>query len=94
MAHKLMHGIGDLNPDIWFDKMPGGHMTRASADPLNIRPRIGNTDIRKCFFGTRVVKHWNKLPHAVKCISSPARFKTALRAWMKGVPPEPLNGED
>jgi hypothetical protein len=73
--------------------MPGGHVTRASADPLNIRPRFANTDIRKQFFSTRVVNHWNILPRTVKCISSPEKFKKALRNWMRGVPPELPNGE-
>jgi hypothetical protein len=94
MAHKLLHGIGDLNPDIWFDKMPVNHVTRAGADPLNLKPRLSNTDIRKYFFSTRVVKYWNNLPHSVKCISSPAKFKMALRNWTRGVPLELQHGDE
>jgi Reverse transcriptase (RNA-dependent DNA polymerase)/Endonuclease-reverse transcriptase len=90
MAHKIMHGNGDLNPDLWFDKMPVGQVTRASADPLNIRPRAGNLELRKNFFSIRVVKQWNSIPSHVKSLSSPEKFKMELRKWMKTAPREQL----
>jgi hypothetical protein len=86
MAHKIMHGNGDLNPDVWFDKMPVGQVNRASADPLNIRPRNGNLELRKNFFSIRVVKQWNNVPSHVKSLSSPKKFKMELRKWMKAAP--------
>jgi ribonucleases P/MRP protein subunit RPP40 len=89
MAHKILYGVGDINPDIWFDKMPEGHVTRASADPLKIRPRNGTLDLRKNFFSIRVVKIWNKVPCNVKSLSSPKKFKLALRKWMASAPNEP-----
>jgi hypothetical protein len=85
MAHKLLHGVGDFEPDIWFDKIPLGQVTRANADPLNIRPQKGNLDLRKHFFSNRVINEWNKLPFDVKSICSPNKFKIALRKWRKGV---------
>jgi ribonucleases P/MRP protein subunit RPP40 len=91
MAHKILHGIGDLNPDDWFDKMPDGHGTRASADPLNLRPRNDTLDLRKNFFSIRVVEVWNKIPSHVKSLSSPEKFKLALKKWMAGVPAELQN---
>jgi hypothetical protein len=64
-------------------------VTRASADPLNIRIRNGILDLRKNFFSIRVVKMWNKVPCHVKSLSSPEKFKTALRKWMPSAPGEP-----
>jgi hypothetical protein len=88
MAHKILHGVGDMDPELWFDKMPEGHVTRASADPLNIRPRNGTLDLRKNFFSIRVVKTWNKIPCHVKSLPSPEKFKMALRKWMASAPRE------
>jgi hypothetical protein len=88
MVHKVMHGYGDLNPDIWFDKMPVGHVPRASADPLNIRARNGNLELRKNFFSIRVVKLWNNVPvpSHVKSLSSAEKFKREQRKWMATAP--------
>jgi CRISPR/Cas system CMR-associated protein Cmr1 (group 7 of RAMP superfamily) len=86
MVHKIMHGNGDLNPDIWFDRMPVGHITRASADPLNIRARNANLELRKNFFSIRIVKQWNNVPSHVKSLSSPEKFKHELRKWMAAAP--------
>jgi hypothetical protein len=87
MAHKLLHGVGELDSNLWFDKMPVGQVTRTSMDPINIRSRNGTLDFKKQFFSTRVIKFWNKIPVPcdVKSISSPEKFKTALRKWKRGV---------
>jgi hypothetical protein len=86
MVHKIVHGNGDLNPDNWFDRMPVGHVTRASADPLNIRARNANLELRKNFFSIRIVKQWNNVPSHVKSLSSPEKFKRELRKWMAAAP--------
>jgi hypothetical protein len=32
MMHKIVHGVGDINVDQWFDTFDGRRVTRAGAD--------------------------------------------------------------
>jgi hypothetical protein len=82
--HKLIHGYGDIDTDGWFDKNVGAAVTRARADPLNVISKNGNLELRRNFFTLRVVKDWNKVPHDIKNISVPGKFKSALRQWQAG----------
>jgi hypothetical protein len=82
--HKLIHGYGDLNIDGWFDKNVGTAVTRARAVPLNVISKNGNLELRQNFFTLRVVKDWNKVPHEIKNLSVPGKFKSALRQWQAG----------
>jgi hypothetical protein len=82
--HKLIHGYGDIDTDAWFDKNVGAAMTRARADPLNVLSKNGNLELRRNFFTLRVVKDWNKVPHDIKNISVPGKFKSELRKWQAG----------
>jgi hypothetical protein len=32
-VHKIVHGVGDLDSNVWFEKLAGNTITRARADP-------------------------------------------------------------
>jgi hypothetical protein len=84
--HKLIHGYGDIDTDGWFDKNVGAAVTRARADPLNVLSKNGNLELRRNFFTLRVpvVKDWKKVPHDIKNISVPGKFKSELKQWQAG----------
>jgi hypothetical protein len=75
MVHKIVHGHGDLDMDHWFEKFTGDRLTRAASDPLNIKAKGGRLDIRTGFFSNRVVSTWNEIPHDVKKVPDPKKFK-------------------
>jgi hypothetical protein len=77
--HKIVHGVGDLDSDHWFDSVIGRRVTRAGADPLNVRARTGNLELRKGLFSNRVVQDWNSVPSEIKNIVVPGKFKAAYR---------------
>jgi len=45
---------------------------------LNLKENRFRLDIRRTFFTTRVVKHWNKVPREVVDVTSPETFKVRL----------------
>jgi hypothetical protein len=83
-VHKIIHGYGDLNADVWFDKTTGGAVTRARSDPLNLKCRAGNLELRKNFFSNRVIADWNAVPAEIKNIAITGKFKQALQRWQDG----------
>jgi Reverse transcriptase (RNA-dependent DNA polymerase)/Endonuclease-reverse transcriptase len=85
MMHKLVHGIGDIDRSTWFENLTGNNMTRARADPLNVKCKHGTLEIRKNFFSNRIVKGWNEIPAEIKNISTPGKFKQALLRWQRGI---------
>jgi hypothetical protein len=82
--HKIVHGVGDLDCSEWFEKLTGNTMTRARADPLNLKCKTGMLELRKNFFSNRVIKDWNAIPADIKQILIPGKFKLALRKWQEG----------
>jgi hypothetical protein len=82
--HKLVHGIGDVDTESWFEKNVGGTVTRARSDPLNVLSKNGTLELRRNFFTLRVVKDWNAVPFDIKNIPIPGKFKQALRRWQDG----------
>jgi hypothetical protein len=64
--HKIMHGVGDIDSNEWFAKITGSAVTRARADPLNIKCSNGNFELRGNFFSNRVIKDWNAVPTNIK----------------------------
>jgi hypothetical protein len=83
-VHKIVHEVGDLDSSVWFEKLAGNTVTRARADPLNIKCNTGRLELRKNFFSNRVVNDWNAIPADVKQILIPGKFKLALRKWQGG----------
>jgi hypothetical protein len=79
MMHKIIHGVGDLNVNHWFDTFDGRRVTRAGADPLNVRARTGNLELRRGFFSNRVAQDWNNVPSDLKNIVVTGKFRAAYR---------------
>jgi hypothetical protein len=56
-----------MKSETWFkiasDKE---RVTRAAADPLNLRIPAPRLEVRKNFFSQRVPESWNKIPPALK----------------------------
>jgi hypothetical protein len=44
-----------------FDPVQNFHATKAVADPLNVKPRPANLELRRGFFSYRAAKDWNKI---------------------------------
>ena len=59
-----------------------GGLTRLTEDPLNLRPKNSNTDIRRKFWSQRVIRPWNELPREVKHAGSINAFKQLYDAYM------------
>ena len=58
----------------------GERSTRAAADPLNLRVPRARLELRKNFFTTRVVEHWNRVPGAIKNADTTDAFKRHYKA--------------
>jgi hypothetical protein len=46
--HKLVHGIGDVDIECWFEKSVG------TTDPLNVKSKNGTLELRRNFFTMRI----------------------------------------
>jgi hypothetical protein len=79
LMHKIVHGVGNLDIGHWFDTFEGRRATRAGADPLNVRARTGNLELRKGFFSNRVAQDWNNVPSDLKNILVTGNFRAAYR---------------
>jgi hypothetical protein len=77
--NKMAHGIGDFNISELFDPVQNFHATRAVANPLNVKPRPANLELRRGFFSHQAAKDWNKIPTNVKNLSVAGSFKVAYR---------------
>jgi hypothetical protein len=78
LVHKIMHREGNLDPATWFERTEqtvGGHATRSTIDPLNIKVRKGRLDVRRNFFSMRVIEDWNRIPADLKANKGAAKFK-------------------
>jgi hypothetical protein len=73
--HKMAHGVGDFALHELFDNMPGRQITRAGADPLNVRPRDAHLELRRNFFSYRAALDWNNIPANIKCLPVTGSFK-------------------
>ena len=76
-TYKTVHGLNQLNKDKFFDFVAEKHSrnTRLAEDPLNLRQKSSNTEIRKQFWSQRVVGPWNNLPTEIKHAGSLDSFK-------------------
>ena len=76
MMHKIVHGKAELDPNTWFKPARGGgRVTRAAADPLNVRVAAGRLELRRNFFSVKATVYWNEIPSDIKNISSSDAFK-------------------
>ena len=50
LMHKIMHGIGGLDHDVWFEKASESvRVTRVAADGLNVKVKNGRLEFRRNF---------------------------------------------
>ena len=60
LMHKIMHGIGGLDHDVWFEKASESvRVTRVAADGLNVKVKNGGLELRRNFFSVRASSQWN-----------------------------------
>jgi hypothetical protein len=77
--NKMAHSVGDFGLGELLDPVQNFHATRAGADPLNVKPRPANLELRRGFFGYRSAADWNKIPATIKNIKVASSFKEAYR---------------
>ena len=65
---KIVHEIDKVDRRVWFEFVEdrGERVTRLSVDPLNIKSKLSNTELRTRFFSNRIVQQWNDLPKEIK----------------------------
>ena len=79
LMHKIMHGIGGLDHDVWFEKASESvRVTRVAADGLNVKVKNGGLELRRNFFSVRASSQWNAVPD----------IKRMKRAYMRHRAPE------
>ena len=86
MMHKIMHGIGGLNHETWFEKASDSvRVTRVTADSLNVKVKNGKLDLRRRldlrrnFFSVRASSQWNTVPADIKRMMPVHLFKKAYK---------------
>jgi hypothetical protein len=80
MVRKIMHEENGLDLRTWFEKAEtasGGQVTRSATEPLNLKVRAGRLEVRRSFFIMRMIEDWNRIPAAVKSMTSGYKFKAA-----------------
>ena len=78
LVHSLMHGLGNINVDDWFQRADtSARTTRVTSGALNVRPKYGRLEVRKHSFTVRTTSSWNNVPRDLKQKTSANSFKTA-----------------
>ena len=78
LVHKILHQQAELDPNVWFELATGGpRVTRAAADPLNVRVVAGRLELRRNFFSIRTIEPWNCVPSGLKSVEKSVIFKKA-----------------
>ena len=75
MVHKIMHRMGGLEPETWFERADVQRNTRSAAEPMGIKKVFGRTELRKNFFSGRVIDPWNGIPPDLKATAKTETFK-------------------
>ena len=55
-----------------------GRVTRANAEPMNIKTTRSRLEIRRNNFSARAVGEWNRLSNEAKCVDNVNIFKNAI----------------
>ena len=55
-----------------------GRVTRANAEPMNIKTTRSRLEIRRNNFSARAVGEWNRLSNEEKCVDNVNIFKNAI----------------
>jgi hypothetical protein len=74
-VHRILVGSDKVKSETWF-KMASDveRVTRAAVDPLNLRIPAPRLEVRKNFFSQRVPESWNKIPQALKQVTTAKAF--------------------
>ncbi len=79
-VQKLVRSPYNVKSDTWFKMASDGErVTRAAADPLNLRIPAPRLEVRKNFFSQRVPEDWNRIPPMVKNAETVKAFRNAYR---------------
>jgi len=79
-VHRILSGKDRVKSDTWFKMASDGErVTRAAADPLNLRIPAPRLEVRKNFFSQRVPEDWNRIPPVVKNAETVKAFRNAYR---------------
>ena len=82
---RILHGIDRVNSDGWFAMQSDSErVTRAAADPFNMRPLNARLEIRRNFFTQRVTEKWNLVPANLKTLKTVNSFKNSYRRHRRG----------
>ena len=87
---KIIHSFDNVDRSTWFEFVEEreGRTTRLSEDPLNLKTKRINTEIRRNFFSNRVINSWNKIPSTIKNAKTVASFKRQYTELMLQQPRE------
>ena len=79
-VHRILVGKDKVKSETWF-KMASDieRVTRAAADPLNLRIPAPRLEVRKNFFSQRVPECWNKIPQDLKQAATAKAFRNAYQ---------------
>ena len=80
---RVVHEIDrvDRKSLVEFAVIRGERVTQLSVDPLNIKSKLSNTELKRRFFSNRVVQQWNDLPKELKNSKSVGSFKSQYTQW-------------
>jgi ribonuclease P/MRP protein subunit RPP40 len=80
-VYKIVNGLDNVNKECWFTMLNNSdRVTRATADPLNIRGAVCRLEIRRNFFSQRVTDAWNNVPRDLKCAKSVSAFRKGYQS--------------
>jgi hypothetical protein len=79
LMNKMAHSVGEFDFSELFDPVQNLHATRAGADPLNVKPRPANLDLRRGFFSYKAATDWKKIPANIMNLTVAGSFKEAYR---------------
>ena len=82
---KMLNGHDDTNWEQFFEFVDAQPLqaTRHNTNPLNLKEKSFNMEIRKNSFAVRVPKEWNSLPVNVREAENLNSFKTRYDAHYK-----------
>jgi ribonuclease P/MRP protein subunit RPP40 len=78
--HQADMDMVHMDHTTWFQKAENEpRAARNTADPYNLKVKHGRLDLRRNFFGIRVIEDWNRIPANMKSAEKSENFKAAYR---------------
>ena len=68
---KILHKHDNVKEGTWFTRSvdTAQRETRFSTCNINLNSKLCNLDVRRNFFGLRVIKRWNSFPVVIKNVT-------------------------